>query len=56
MGELVMFGGEREGADEPAVIFARGARRREREISAASFSLGGCNVWNDRALCGDLMW
>lgn len=28
-GELVMFGGEREGADEPAVIFARGARRSD---------------------------
>lgn len=28
-GELVTFGGEREGANEAAVIFARGARWRD---------------------------
>lgn len=48
-GELVMFGGEREGADEPEELGG------EREISAASFGLGGGAAMCGTT-CGDLVW
>lgn len=53
-GELVMFGGERERADEPAVIFARGARRRDQRSLLQSRGAAMCGTTMHSA--GDLMW
>lgn len=50
-GELVMFGGEREGADEPAVIFARGARRRDQRSLLQSMC--GTTAHSAETSCGE---